>query len=303
MNESPAGRFLDYLRFEKRFSPHTVTAYATDLEQFSAYLNAVYSITDILSVDHTIVRSWAASLLDNGITARSVNRKLSTLKAFYRFALKNSLVKASPMLKVQSPKTDKRLPVFVQEEKINSLLNNPSVEGAQIFSDSFADVRARLILELLYGCGIRLSELINLLQKNINFDRKQIKVLGKRNKERIIPINASLEQIILRYLELRNIEFEGNAEEVLLISDKGKKLYEKFVYSLVTRYLSEAGVSGKRSPHVLRHTFATHMLNRGADIVDIKDLLGHSSLSATQVYTHNTIEKLKKIHQQAHPKA
>lgn len=303
MNDSPAGRFLDYLRYEKRFSPHTVTAYATDLEQFAAYLNAVYSITDPLSVDHTIVRSWAASLLDNKISARSVNRKLSTLKAFYRFALKNTLIKASPMLKVQSPKTDKRLPVFVQEEKINALLDNPSPEGEPVFADTFPDVRARLILELLYGCGIRLSELINLLQKNVDLGRKQIKVLGKRNKERIIPINASLEAMLKRYLELRSKEFDGNTEEVLLISDKGKKLYEKFVYSLVIRYLSQAGVSGKRSPHVLRHTFATHMLNHGADIVDIKDLLGHSSLSATQVYTHNTIEKLKKIHQQAHPKA
>jgi integrase/recombinase XerC len=301
MSESPRDKFIDYLHYEKRFSPHTVTAYNTDLEQFAQYLQATYSLDDIQHVTHTLIRSWAASMLENKLTARSVNRKLTTLKTFYKYLMKHGLITINPMLKVQSPKTSKRLPVFVEKERMDMLLDNAS--EALVFDNSFEGIRDRLILELFYGCGIRLAELINLQTVNVDLYKGQIKVLGKRNKERIIPVNTSLKAALKAYLMvMKNLNI-SNAEGFLLCNEKGKKLYEKLVYTLVNRYLSMVTTLDKKSPHVLRHTFATHMLNSGADINAIKELLGHTSLSATQVYTHNTVEKLKNIHKQAHPKA
>lgn len=296
-------RFSDYLVSEKRSSPHTVTAYVKDLEQFADYLQVTYSTPDIHLATHYIVRSWAAHLLEQKIAARSVNRKLTSLKTFYKYMMKQGEIKINPMLKVQSPKPAKRLPVFVEEDKMDTLLDSKNDLGITAFADDFEGRRDKLVIELFYGCGIRLSELINLREANVSLYNDEIKVLGKRNKERIIPINKTLRTMIEEYLEVMRKEGIASADGFLLVSSKGKKLYEKFVYRLVNRYLGMVTTLNKKSPHVLRHTFATHMLNKGADINAIKELLGHASLSATQVYTHNTVEKLKNIHKQAHPKA
>lgn len=302
MADAHIARFLDYLKFEKRFSPHTVTGYSIDLYQFADYIQSTYSTSDIHLATHHIIRSWAAQMLEQKMSPRSVNRKLTALKTFYKFLLKQGVIKLSPMLKVQSPKTPKRLPVFVEQEKMDKLLDN-SAEDAPVFTNDFEGKRDKLVLELLYGCGIRRAELINLRKDNVNLYKGEIKVLGKRNKERIIPINSSLSRAIQEYLEAMNKENIISTDGVLVTMSSGKKVYEKLVYGIVRKYLSKVTTLNKKSPHVLRHTFATHMLNRGADINAIKELLGHSSLSATQVYTHNTIEKLKNIHDQAHPKA
>lgn len=289
-------RFLDYIQFEKRFSNHTLTAYKGDLHQFYEYLTSVYEITDLAGVDHTVIRSWVVSLMEAKLDARSVNRKITTLKTFYKFLLRQGIVQENPMLKIQSPKTSKRLPVFVEKQKMNQLLDSEHVQGED--PDRLRDL---LILELFYGTGMRLSELINLKTKDVDFFSGQLKVLGKRNKERIIPFNAELKAKMEEYIKSKE---EGNLEYFFTRKD-GKKLYEKLVYRIVKAYLSdsEMGITGKKSPHVLRHTFATHMLNNGADLNAIKELLGHANLAATQVYTHNTIKKLKDIHKQAHPKA
>jgi len=288
-------RFVEYLKFEKRFSVHTVTAYCGDLSQFQAYLSAIYSITLINEVNHSIIRSWIVTLMEEQVSPRSVNRKITTLKSFYKYLQREGAVKVNPMAKIQSPKTSKRLPVFVEKKSMDRLLDSIEFDGEQI-------VRDKLIIEMFYSTGIRLSELIGLKQSSIDLQGQTIKVLGKRNKERIIPFNRELQVQVEKYLE----EKRGlglNNEDFFFVDKKGKKLYEKFVYRLVNRYLSQVTTLDKKSPHVLRHTFATHMLNNGADLNAIKELLGHANLSATQVYTHNTVEKLKNIYKLAHPKA
>ena len=310
MTGSFIGRFIDYLQFEKRFSPHTVTAYRGDLEQFSAYLQAIYELSELQDATFQMVRSWAASLVQEKISTRTVNRKLSSLKSFYKFLLRQGVIKTSPMLRVQAPKISKRLPVFVEKDKMKDLLEGKVDERTGEIVDLFAQertpferARARLIIELFFGCGIRLAELIGLKEQNVDLYKGELKVLGKRNKERIIPINDSLAKAIKNYLVERTAAGINCADGFLLVSGDSKKLNEKFVYTLVNRYLGQVTTLEKKSPHVLRHTFATHMLNGGADINAIKELLGHANLSATQVYTHNTIEKLKNIHKKAHPKA
>jgi len=284
--------FKKYIQFEKRFSTHTVVAYQNDLLQFSDYLSQAYKISNIAEVNHLIIRSWIVDLMNQKITPRSVNRKITTLKTFYKFLLRQKIVAENPMLKIQSPKTSKRLPVFVEKEKMDVLLDN--VE----FGEDFSGQRNKLIIELFYSTGMRLSELINLKTADIDLYSNTLKVLGKRNKERIIPFSAELKKQIEKYMALK----VDTTNEYLLSRESGKKLYEKFVYTIVKTYLSQVTTIDKKSPHVLRHTFATHMLNNGADLNAIKDLLGHANLSATQVYTHNTVEKLKNIHKQAHPK-
>lgn len=285
--------FLAYLQYEKRFSNHTVLAYSNDLTQFSEYLEKTYEIKEIGDINHTLIRSWIVSMMDQRISPRSVNRKITTLKTFYKFLLRQQVVTENPMLKIQSPKTSKRLPVFVEKDNMNALLDTTE------FGNDFDGLRNKLIIELLYATGIRLSEVINLKQANVNLKSAQLKVLGKRNKERIVPFNDALKQLISEYLEHPEVK----SNDYLFVTRNGKKLYEKFVYRVVNRYLSEVTSIQKKSPHVLRHTFATHMLNNGADLNAIKELLGHANLSATQVYTHNTVEKLKNVHKQAHPKA
>lgn len=290
--EASRDSFLQYLQFEKRLSAHTVTAYSSDINQFIIYLQTNYQVKSLDEINHTLVRNWIVELMDQKITPRSVNRKITTLKTFYKYLLRQGIVSENPMLKIISPKTSKRLPVFVEKDNMNLLLD--TVE----FGDDLDGVRNKLIIELFYATGIRLSELINLKQANVDLEACQIKVLGKRNKERIIPINNQVRDSIQIYMDKK----PGLPGEFLFQLKSGKKMYEKFVSRVVNTYLSGITTIDKKSPHVLRHTFATHMLNNGADLNAIKELLGHANLSATQVYTHNTVEKLKSIHKQAHPK-
>lgn len=285
--------FLQYLRYEKRLSNHTLIAYSNDLKQFLEYLDTTYQIKQLSEISHIIIRSWVVSLMEQKITARSVNRKITTLKTFYKFLLRQSIVTENPMLKIQSPKTSKRLPVFVEKDKMDLLLDHTN------FDSDFKGQRDKLIIELFYATGIRLSELINLKHKDVDMSKCQLKVLGKRNKERIIPFSDTLKEQLNQYFNIK----PGKNEGYLFVNEKSKKINEKFAYRVVNRYLSGVTTIDKKSPHVLRHTFATHMLNNGADLNAIKELLGHANLSATQVYTHNTVEKLKNIHKQAHPKA
>ncbi len=285
--------FIKYLQFEKRFSIHTVTAYSGDLDQLFLYLHEAYEVSDVLTIDHTIIRSWVVHLMENGISARSVNRKITTLKTFFKFLLRQESISVDPMLKIQGPKTPKRLPVFIAKQSMDKLLDEiPFPEGRE-------GELAHLIIDLLYSTGMRLSELINLKQNDVDIPASRLKVLGKRNKERIIPFSSGMGEQLLRYM---NGKAPGR-NEFLLLTEKGEKLYTKFVYRIVNSYLSQVTTVNKKSPHILRHTFATHMLNNGADLNSIKELLGHANLAATQVYTHNTVEKLKSIHKQAHPKA
>ena len=284
--------FLKYLQFEKRLSIHTVLAYSGDLTQFFDYVQTTYQITNLSDLNHTVIRSWVVELMENKISPRSVNRKITTLKTFYKYLLRQGIVTENPMLKIISPKTSKRLPVFVEKDNMDALMDK--IE----FGEDVEGIRNKLIIELFYATGIRLSELINLKQANVDLEACQIKVLGKRNKERIIPFGNEIKNSIQKYMDAK----PGLPGEFLFQMTSGKKMYEKFVYRLVNEYLSMVTTVDKRSPHILRHTFATHMLNNGADLNAIKELLGHANLSATQVYTHNTVEKLKNIHKQAHPK-
>ena len=287
-------KFLEYIKFEKRYSVHTISSYSRDLCQFESFLSEAYELDDLLEAGHQMVRSWIVNLMELGISARTVNRKLSTLKSFYKFSLRQGWVRNNPMTKVVAPKMAKKLPDFVEKEKMQMLFDE------DVFSDEFTSIRDRLLLEMLYSTGIRLSELIGLKESDVSKD--SIKVLGKRNKERIIPIGSSLEKLIQEYLNKKKQVTLLDTQH-LFVTDKGDKLYDKFVYRKVNYYLGVVTTANKKSPHVLRHTFATHMLNNGADLNAIKELLGHANLSATQVYTHNTIEKLKNIHTQAHPRA
>ena len=285
-------KFINYLSSEKRFSVHTITSYSNDINQFFLFLSEEYKITSELSeVNFQIVRSWIASLLEQGVTPRSVNRKISTLKTYFKFLIREGVIQESPMLKVVAPKSKKRLPLFVEEDQIESLLN-----GVE-FDDGFIGERDKLIIELFYVTGIRLSELINIKISDLNFDNNLVKVLGKRNKERLIPLSTRIVKELQFFIENYKID------NYLFTNLGGTKVYTKLVYRVVNKYIGKISSINKKSPHILRHTFATHMLNHGADINAIKELLGHANLSATQVYTHNTIEKLKSVYKQAHPRA
>ncbi len=292
-------QFLQYIKYEKRYSPNTCIAYKSDLEQFFTYIQHSYGVSEIITVDHQMIRSWLSSLMESGIQPRSVNRKITTLKSFYKYLLREKLLVVNPCIKIVSPKTAKKLPVFVEEVGMETLLADEE------FSDEYSQYRNILILEVFYYTGIRLSELINLKQKDIDDVNLSIKVLGKRNKERIIPITKPLKDKIMHLMEMKEKQsvISKEKEDFVFLSNFGKKLYPKLVYRVVNYYLSAITTINKKSPHVLRHTFATHMLNNGADLNAIKEILGHSNLSATQVYTHTTINKLKSIYKQAHPRA
>ncbi|MBL7739899.1 MAG: tyrosine-type recombinase/integrase [Chitinophagaceae bacterium] len=290
--------FLDYLKFEKRYSVHTITAYQTDLKDFVDYLSVQFGEkTHLRDVTHSFVRSWLAGLKEKGITAKSINRKISSLRSFFKYHLKLGHIAATPMTKVISPKIGKRLPVFVKEEDTKKLIKTLSRA-----SEDWKTLNAKMLILLFYNTGMRLGELISLREKQLDFGRSQIKVLGKGNKERIIPVSKELIGNINEYKQWKKKEFE-RTDDVLLVTEKGRKMYPKYAYLLVKQYLGEAGTLDKKSPHVLRHTFATHLMNGGADLNAVKELLGHSSLASTQVYTHNSIEKLRNVYKKAHPKA
>lgn len=289
--------FLNYLKFEKRYSSHTLVSYETDLSDFFDYIHTQFGETALNKINHSFIRSWLAGLKDKGLTSKSINRKISTLKSFFKYHLKNGTIEVSPMVNVISPKVSKRLPVFVKESDAKNL-----IEALSQSTEDWKGLNARIIITLFYETGMRLSELIMLKETQIDFSRSQIKVLGKGNKERIIPISKNSLAAIIDYQNLKKKNFE-TADDFLLVTNKGRKLYPKYAYLLVTHYLGQASTLDKKSPHVLRHTFATHLMNNGADLNAVKELLGHSSLASTQVYTHNTIEKLKDIHKKTHPKA
>lgn len=288
--------FYQYLQSEKRYSIHTVAAYKSDLTQFGDYLTVSYGISADTEVTYSMVRSWLASLIDEGLTSRSVNRKLSTLKAYFRYLMKEGLISFNPVGKAISLSIPSRLPAFASISEMESILQSPGRE------DEFGLRRDLLVIEILYSTGIRLSELINLRLNDLDRGALTIKVTGKRNKQRIIPVTRQLTRLIDEYLKLREAIVNHGIQEII-VTDQGKKAYPVFIYRLVKHYLTLAGVKGVKSPHLLRHTFATHMLNEGADLNAIKEILGHASLAATQVYTHNSIEKLKSIYKLAHPRA
>ncbi|MDO3625908.1 tyrosine-type recombinase/integrase [Mucilaginibacter sp. BT774] len=291
-------RFIQYIQFEKRYSPHTVSAYQSDLDQFFKFLNEPEPTVDHpAQITYQHIRSWMVHLMSE-MTARSVNRKIATLRKYFKFLLREGLITDNPTSKIQSPKNVKHLPVVVEDEKLNAMLNSNDV-----FGDDFEGTRDKLVLEILFGTGIRLAELVGLKEQDINTYDGTIKVLGKRNKERIVPVNHELKLLIEQYIDLKKSQNFHNNSVTLIVTNKGSDAYPKFIYLIVHKYLSYISTQNKRSPHVLRHTFATSLLNRGADLNAIKELLGHANLSATQVYTHNSVERLKSIYKQAHPKA
>jgi integrase/recombinase XerC len=289
--------FLQYLKIEKRYSPHTIRSYQNDLDQFFTYMSEIEMPADPKEISSHHIRAWIVSMMENGITSVSVHRKISCLRVFFRYLRKEGVIKSDPLEKVVLPKRKKTLPVFVGEEALDTLLDNNN------FGDDFEGIRNRTIIEMLYLTGMRRSELIGLHDNDIDTGEATVKVTGKRNKQRIIPLTRSFTLKLAEYIKVRN-EFPGNGSGGwFFITGKGNKLYDKYVYNIVKRYLSLVTTIEKKGPHILRHTFATHMLNHGADLNAIKEFLGHANLSATQVYTHNTFEKLKKIYKQAHPRA
>jgi integrase/recombinase XerC len=290
-------QFLDYLSFQKRYSPHTITSYQNDLTAFFDFLLIQFGETQLPEIKSTFVRSWLAELKEQGMESKSINRKISSLKSFFKYQLRQQTISVSPMTAIISPKVNKRLPQFVDKKDISTLLTH--VE----FPDTWAGKTDELILHLFYNTGMRQAELTGLKETDISKSNNTIKVLGKGNKERIIPVSNQLIQKMQVYMADKRKELEIFDNTVLLVTAAGKKLYPRYVYSTVNKYLALVTTIDKKSPHVLRHSFATHLMNNGADLNAVKELLGHSSLAATQIYTHNTIEKLKDIHKKAHPKA
>jgi len=289
------GSFVGYIKNEKRYSAHTVNAYIRDINQFCNFLNISFNDIDPLKANYRHVRSWVVSLMDEKIQPRSVNRKLSSLNSFYKYLLREKLINFNPTDKVIPPKSKKRLPTFVEEKSMVELFKNID------FGEGYIGSRDSLILSLFYMTGIRLSELISLKINDVDFHENTIKVLGKRNKERIIPFGIQLHKEMQAFIELRK---EIETKEIsFFLTLKGERLYPRLVQRIVVYYLGIVATNEKRSPHVLRHTFATHLLNNGADLNAIKELLGHSNLAATQVYTHNSFEKLRTIYKKAHPRA
>ncbi|WDF81426.1 tyrosine-type recombinase/integrase [Mucilaginibacter sp. KACC 22773] len=299
-------RFIQYIKFEKRYSSHTVSAYQSDLDQFMLFLNnpgdAIVVPEPIITHPNQItyhdIRNWMVSMIDHKLTGRSVNRKMATLRKYFKFLLQEGVITQNPASKIRSQKIPKHLPVVVEGTSLTQMLDNDIVAD-----DDFEGMRNKLVVELLFGTGIRLAELLGLKDSDINDYEGTLKVLGKRNKERIIPINTELRILLGRYLELKKNQNFHNISVMLIVTSKGTDAYRQLIYLIVQKYLSNISTQTKRSPHVLRHTFATSLLNNGADLNSIKELLGHANLSATQIYTHNSVERLKSIYKQAHPKA
>ena len=289
--------FLEHLKIEKRYSLHTVRSYQNDLDQFFLWLSENQLPATPGEITSHQVRAWVVHLIENGISPVSVHRKISCLRVFFRYLRKEEIVTHDPLEKVVLPKRKKSLPSFVGEEALDKLLDD------YYFGDDFSGIRNRTIIEMLYMTGMRRSELIGLRDSDVDIKEETVKVTGKRNKQRIIPLTKPFTRKLEEYLKAKS-DFAGvENDNWFFITDKGNKLYDKYVYNTVKGYLSMVTTIEKKSPHILRHTFATHMLNRGAGLDTIKEFLGHANLSATQIYTHNTFEKLKKIYKQAHPRA
>lgn len=292
----PFHSFIEYLQLEKKYSPHTVSAYLKDLNDFHAFAVAEYDYADIISVNYAVIRSWIVSLVDSKISNRSVNRKVSSLKTYYKYLLKTGQIDASPLAKHKALKTTKKIQVPFSEVEIGSVMELLEVEN------TFEGLRDRLIIELFYSSGIRRAELINIKLNDVSSSQKTLKVLGKRNKERLIPLLPSVLKTISEYLPIREELKEIKDREYLFLTSKGVKVYENLVYRVIKSYFSQVSEKVKKSPHILRHSFATHLLNEGADINSVKELLGHSSLASTQVYTQNSIAKLKEVYKNTHPR-
>jgi integrase/recombinase XerC len=288
--------FLKYLEYERRYSKHTIISYQNDLLQFQTFLKKNFELQDLKEANHGILRAWLVELSEQEVKPTSINRKMASLRSFFKYLLKHDYIAKDPTWRLKTLKTPRTIPHFVDQGEMNTLLDNRLIE------DTIDYLREALIIEMLYGTGIRLSELINLKVKDVNVHQQTIKVLGKRNKERIIPFSQHLHKVIQEYIKVKKRELAEPDHDYLLVTNTGKKLYPMFVQRLTKKYFDNANVD-KKSPHVLRHTFATHMLNNGAELNAVKELLGHTSLAATQVYTHNSMEKLKKVFDQAHPKA
>ncbi|GAA4331274.1 tyrosine recombinase XerC [Mucilaginibacter gynuensis] len=291
-------RFIQYIKFEKRYSPHTVAAYQSDLDQFIRFLQSDQPVTHPSEITHHHIRSWMVTMMDDKIIARSVNRKIATLRKYFKFLVQEGVITVNPTAKINTPKIPKKLPVVVEDIKLAKMLDDDSV-----FNTDFKGLRDKLVIELLFGTGIRLAELLGIKETDINQYEGTVKVLGKRNKERIIPVNTELKRLLTDYVELKKMQNFDNNSLILIVTDKGANAYPKLIYLIVHKYLSYISTQNKKSPHVLRHTFATALLNNGADLNSIKELLGHANLSATQIYTHNSVERLKSIYKLAHPKA
>ena len=289
-------QFLDYITYEKRFSPHTCNAYRRDLNQYVDFLLSVKK--ELQNATHQDVRLWIVEELEEGKSARTINRKISTLKAFYKFLVRNKFTLIDPTTKIILPKQRKPLPIFVSETEMNNLFEQI------IFPQTFEGIRDKTMIELFYATGIRLSELSNIKKEDIDFYYQTIKIIGKRKKERLVPFSPKLSAVLKEYIKIYEKNFGIIKQNTFLfVTKKGKAIYAKLIYRTIRKYLDMVSTVEKRSPHVLRHTFATHLLDNEADLVAIKEILGHSSLAATQVYTHTSIEKLKKSYKQAHPRA
>ena len=289
--------FLKYLEFEKRYSKHTLISYRNDLNQFKQFLDLSGSPGNLAQVEHSHVRGWLIHLMQSGLSPTTVNRKIASLRSYYKYAQRHNLIDTDPAAKVKMLKTGKSLPVFAKEQDLTRILDQ------MVYEEGFKGFRDQLVLEFLYATGTRLSELINLKEVDIEEDRFQVKVLGKRNKQRIIPLPKSIIPLISNYQSQKKKQFPNNYSPYLIVNNKGEQSYPMLIYRIVSEKLQSINSLEKHSPHVLRHTFATHLLNKGAELNAVKELLGHSSLAATQVYTHNTIERLKEVFDQSHPKA
>ncbi len=296
MNEQITS-FIKYIEFEKRYSKHTILAYTKDLEHLQYYLRDEYEIHNSNEVTFMHLRSWVVSFIDEGLQTKSIHRKIASAKSFFKYLLRERKISKNPTAQLIAPKLGKRLPEYLEEKQVDRLLNDIQ------FPEGFIGKRDKTIIEILYATGMRRSELIGLQVHDIHFEEQTIRVLGKRNKERLIPIHSFIYDILKEYIECRNQEFPDIEINALFLTEKGKALYPKLVYNIIKKYISLVSTIDKKGPHTLRHTFATHLSNRGADLNAIKELLGHSNLSATQIYVHNSIERLKDVYQQAHPKA
>ena len=290
-------QFLEHLKYQKRYSQHTIISYENDLTAFSKFMQKEFADIEIDKIKTTFIRTWLAEMKEDKMASRSLNRKISTLRSFFKYLLKNDVVKVNPVATIISPKMPKRLPQFVEEKDTNHLFS--AIE----FSVGFKGDTEKLVLEILYNTGMRKAELISLKEQQIDISNSQIKVVGKGSKERIIPVSKILIDNIKLYIAEKRRLMERGEESFLFVTEKGKPLDPKLVYNIAKKYLTKVTTIDKKSPHILRHSFATHLMNHGADLNAVKELLGHSSLAATQVYTHNTIEKLKDVYKKAHPKA